>query len=132
MKPNQWIRIGALLCVIAVAAGAFGAHALKEHLNDYQLDIWNKAVLYQFVHALGICICGVIALHMLESQVIKAAWFFLAGTIFFSGSLYMLSTVDLHGVPVKWLGPVTPLGGLCFMAGWVMLALNGVKSKREN
>jgi uncharacterized membrane protein YgdD (TMEM256/DUF423 family) len=132
MTAAQWIRLGALLCMIGVVAGAFGAHALRPHLNDYQLDIWNKAVLYQFVHAIAICFCGLMALHSPESQVIKAAWFFGAGILFFSGSLYLLSTTDLHRMSVKWAGPVTPLGGICFIAGWGMLALNGVKSKKEN
>jgi uncharacterized membrane protein YgdD (TMEM256/DUF423 family) len=132
MKPNQWIRVGALFCVIAVAAGAFGAHALKNYLTDYQLEIWNKAVQYQFIHAIGICICGLMALHSPESAVSKAAWLFVAGIICFSGSLYILSTPALHGMNVNWAGPVTPLGGMCFIAGWIMLALNGVKSKREN
>ena len=132
MKPGQWIRLGALFCMIAVVTGAFGAHALKEHLSDYQLDIWNKAVQYQFIHAVAICFCGLLGLHTSESTITKATWFFVAGIICFSGSLYLLSTIDLHGFNVKWAGPVTPMGGICFIAGWIMVALNGVKSKKEN
>jgi uncharacterized membrane protein YgdD (TMEM256/DUF423 family) len=132
MKAKNWIRTASILAMLAVAFGAFGAHALKEHLTPQHLDTWNKAVLYQFIHCIAICITGLMMLHSSESVINNAGWLFTAGIIFFSGSLYLLSTTELHGMSVKWAGPVTPLGGMCFIAGWIMLAFNNVRSKKEN
>jgi uncharacterized membrane protein YgdD (TMEM256/DUF423 family) len=129
---SRWISTGSVFCMIAVATGAFGAHALKDVLSEYQLDVWNKAVLYQFIHALAICITGILALNVSAPVLGKAAWLFMAGIICFSGSLYILATKDMHGINVKWLGPVTPLGGLCFIAGWALLAIGKLKVKGEN
>lgn len=132
MKQNRWLTYGAVFCLFAVATGAFGAHALKALLSEYQLEIWNKAVMYQFVHALALCIIGVLPVNMSESIQDKAGWLFVIGILFFSGSLYLLATKDLSGWNVSWAGPVTPLGGMCFIAGWFLLALRGIKSKKEN
>ena len=101
--PTLFIRIAALLCFLAVALGAFGAHALKETLARYAMtDVWNKAVLYHFIHALALL--------------------FLAGIILFSGSLYLMALTN-----IRWLGAVTPLGGLCFLAGWGWLVFSAGK-----
>ena len=107
-------RIAAALCLVAVALGAFGAHSLRSTLEARgMLDAWNKAVFYQFVHALALL---VLALH---GNVNRGAWWLLfAGIVLFSGSLYLLALTHL-----RWLGPVTPLGGLCFLAGWTWLIL---------
>jgi len=110
-------RIAAALCLLAVGLGAFGAHALKATLQGSgMLDVWNKAVLYHFLHALALV---VLALHGAGSRV---AYFLLfSGIIFFSGSLYALALIpQLRG----WLGPITPLGGLCFLAGWAWLIIS--------
>ncbi len=132
MKASQWIRTGALFGLLAIVFGAFGAHALKAHLTPYQLDIWNKAVLYQMIHALAICFIGLLILFTTENILNNAGWLFTAGIISFSGSLYILATADLMGINAKWAGPVTPLGGICFIGGWILLSLTKVKSKKEN
>jgi uncharacterized membrane protein YgdD (TMEM256/DUF423 family) len=129
---SRWISTGSVFCMIAVATGAFGAHALKELVSEYQLDVWNKAVLYQFIHAIAICFTGLLGLHVGAPALDKAAWLFTAGIICFSGSLYILATRNIHGMNVNWLGPVTPLGGMCFIAGWALMAIGKIKTRGEN
>ena len=104
--------LAALLLAIAVGTGAFGAHALKEKLDVYALGVWEKAVFYQFVHSLGMLIT---ALSVKRSDTV--CWLFLAGILLFSGSLYLLALTG-----VRTLGAVTPLGGVAFIAAWLMLA----------
>ena len=106
------IRIAAALCFLAVALGAFGAHSLKQILETHgMLDVWNKAVLYHFLHALALV---VLALHGGGNRV--AYFLIAAGIVFFSGSLYALALTN-----VRWIGAITPIGGLCFLAGAAML-----------
>jgi uncharacterized membrane protein YgdD (TMEM256/DUF423 family) len=108
-------RIAAAFCFLAVGLGAFGAHALKETLQtNGMLDVWNKAVLYHFLHALALV---VLALHAAGSRV--AYLLIVAGIIFFSGSLYALALTNIRG-----LGAITPIGGLCFLAGWAWLIIS--------
>ena len=107
-------RIAAVLCFLAVALGAFGAHSLRSTLETRgMLDAWNKAVFYQFVHAIALL---VLALYGTINR--GACLLLLIGILLFSGSLYLLAITNL-----RWLGPVTPLGGLCFLVGWAWLAL---------
>ena len=108
------LRIAAGFCFVAVALGAFGAHALKETLQaSGMLDAWNKAVLYHLVHAVAL-----VALALSGSSN-RAAYFLLAaGILLFSGSLYTMALTN-----VRWLGAITPLGGLCFLAGWAWLVI---------
>jgi uncharacterized membrane protein YgdD (TMEM256/DUF423 family) len=107
-------RIAAALCFLAVVLGAFGAHTLRSTLETHgMLDVWNKAVLYHFIHAIALF---VLALH---GAVNRSAWWLLfAGILLFSGSLYMMALTNL-----RWLGAITPIGGLCFLAGWVCLII---------
>ena len=105
-------RIAAALCFVAVALGAFGAHALRSTLESHgTTDIWNKAVLYHLVHAVAL-----VALSSLKTHNRTAWWLLFAGIILFSGSLYLMALTN-----VRWLGPITPLGGLCFLGGWLWL-----------
>lgn len=107
-------RLAAALCFVAVGLGAFGAHALKPTLTaNAMTDVWNKAVLYHFVHALALLV-----LASLPGANRAASWLFVAGIVIFSGSLYVLAVTN-----VKWLGAITPLGGLCFLAGWLTLVV---------
>jgi uncharacterized membrane protein YgdD (TMEM256/DUF423 family) len=105
-------RIAAVLCFVAVALGAFGAHGLRSTLESRgMVDVWNKAVFYQFIHAIALLVLA------LYGSVNRGAWWLLfAGIALFSGSLYLLALTSL-----RWLGAVTPLGGLCFLAGWAWL-----------
>jgi uncharacterized membrane protein YgdD (TMEM256/DUF423 family) len=119
---NRFIKIGALLGAAAVGIGAFGAHGLKPLLSEYQIAIFEKGVQYQFYHSLAMLAAGILAQKNPESVWLRrSGWFFLAGILGFSGSLFLLACRDLLPVSVIWAGPVTPLGGLCFLAGWLSL-----------
>jgi uncharacterized membrane protein YgdD (TMEM256/DUF423 family) len=113
----MWIKIGSLLMFLGVSLGAFGAHALRGKLDVYGIDIFKTAVLYHFIHAIGILIVGVLSKE--NSNLNLAALFFILGIVLFSGSLYLLSVTG-----IKWLGAITPLGGLAFLAGWLYLFAN--------
>ena len=114
----MFFRIAAALCFLAVALGAFGAHSLRSTLETHgMLDAWNKAVLYHFIHAITLF---VLALFGAANR--GAWWLFFAGIFLFSGSLYLMALTNL-----RWLGAVTPLGGLCFLAGWAWLVIAPTK-----
>ncbi|MGF7139765.1 DUF423 domain-containing protein [Roseimarinus sediminis] len=116
---NRSILIGgAILMAVAVILGAFGAHALKEKLPEHLMQVYKTGVEYHFYHALGLLIVGVLALYMPSSLLNVAALFLFAGIILFSGSLYTMAFTG-----IKWLGAITPLGGLSFIVGWVLLAV---------
>lgn len=128
MQNGLFLRIGAITGALAVAIGAFGAHGLKPLLSEYQLQIYEKGVQYQFYHTMALLAVGLWMQQNPGNPWLKrAGWFFLAGIIGFSGSLYLLACRDLLAVPVGWAGPVTPLGGLCFLVGWGILAYNSLK-----
>lgn len=121
-KPNSAIKIAAITGFLAVAIGAMGAHALKPHLSEYQRQIFETGVQFQFYHTLAILGAGVYSAWAPSSVWIqRAVWLFLAGIVCFSGSLYLLACRDLIAFPVGWAGPVTPLGGVLMMAGWALL-----------
>ena len=122
---RTFLAIGALLGLVAVAAGAFGAHALEARLSPDRLAIFETAARYQMYHALALLGVSIAAalLPATTSLVNAAGWSFVAGTIVFSGSLYLLAL----GGP-RWLGAITPLGGLAFLAGWALLGLAALRS----
>lgn len=121
---NTNIRIGAALGLLAVAFGAFGAHALKPMLTEHGTTaVWETAVRYQMWHALAILLCAALSTQSHQSG--KAPLLFACGTALFSGSLYLLAL----GGP-KWLGPVTPLGGLLLIAGWASLLVASLRSSK--
>jgi len=111
-------RVAAVLCFLAVALGAFGAHGLRSTLEARgMLDVWNKAVLYHFIHAIALLVLA------LFGTLNRSAWWLLfAGIFVFSGSLYLMALTNL-----RWLGLVTPVGGLCFLAGWAWLIIAPTK-----
>jgi len=118
-----FITLASLSGMLAVIFGAFGAHGLRNRLDDYLMGVFETAVQYHFYHALALLAVGVIALSQPQTVMLKSAgWLFLIGTLVFSGSLYILALTGL-----KWLGAVTPLGGLAFIAGWACLAAAGWK-----
>ena len=108
------LRLAAALCFAAVALGAFGAHALKDTLHSHDMaDVWNKAVLYHFIHAIALFVLA------LFGTANRGAWWLLfAGIVLFSGSLYVMALSNL-----RWLGAITPFGGLCFLVGWGWLVI---------
>ena len=126
---KQIILTASLFGVLAVIAGAFGAHALKSVLNPAQLDVWHTAVQYQFYHALALLFLSSLT-RFKNNMVLTTYYLFTFGIVLFSGSLYLLACRDVLGW--SWLpmvGPVTPIGGLLFIAGWVTLAIAGYKNK---
>lgn len=122
MTPRLLIATGALLAGIGVAAGAFGAHGLSDVLTPDRMRVYETAVRYQLIHALGLLIAGIIALTAPAAQVMVAGYLFIAGTLLFSGSLYLLVLTD-----TPWLGAVTPFGGVAWIVGWAFLALGAWK-----
>ena len=119
-----FLRIGSVLGFFSVAIGALGAHALRGHLSPQALETFETAVKYQFYHALAILAVAVLMHFGRKKALLTAAWLFIAGTICFSGSLFLLSTREIHGISMQWLGPITPLGGLLLMGGWLWIFIS--------
>lgn len=118
MTARGWLVAGAVSGALAVMTGAFGAHALKARLAVAQLDTWATAVQYHFYHALALIAVG-LAMRLLPevAGLHRVGWLFLFGLLAFSGSLYLLALTG-----VRQLGFITPLGGVAFIAGWLLLA----------
>ena len=115
----NWSVAGAILMALAVGLGAFGAHGLKDKLDAYRMSVYEKAVFYHFIHALGILITSFLPKTGTFSE-FATDWvctFLLAGIVLFSGSLSLLALTGN-----RWLGAITPVGGVCFIAGWLALA----------
>lgn len=119
---SPFLFCGALLGAVGVCTGAFGAHALADILTPRSIQVWDTAVQYQLVHALALVLVGLLDTNGRSRSLTIAGWAFALGVLFFSGSLYALA---LEGPRV--LGPVTPLGGLCFIVGWLALAAKAWK-----
>ena len=111
--------IGSLFAALSVLLGAFGAHGLKNRLSMEDLAIFETAVRYQMYHALGILLMGVASFYLTEKIVSVPAYFLILGIIIFSGSLFLLVFTNL-----RWFGAITPIGGLCLIIGWLILAYN--------
>ena len=117
----NWMAIGALFAFLGVALGAFGAHALRARITPRDLEIFDVAVRYQLTHALALLITGLILWWRgldVSRLLVITPWLFTAGIILFSGSLYALVFTGK-----RWLGAVTPMGGVLFLAGWLLLAV---------
>ena len=118
MTTRQLVGLGAIMSGVAVAAGAFGAHALRARLESADLLVFETGARYQMYHGLALIAAGWVAERWPGPLASAAGWCFLAGIVLFSGSLYALT---LSGMRV--LGAITPLGGLAFLAGWLCLAI---------
>ena len=118
-----FVFTGSASAFIAVALGAFAAHMLKERLPADLFATWEVAVRYHLMHALALFAVAWLQVQFPSAPVAGAGWLFVAGTIIFSGSLYLLSLTG-----ARWLGAFTPAGGLCFLAGWAWLAWCAWKS----
>ena len=114
-----WIRTGAALAAIGVAAGAFGAHGLKDRVDPDMLVVWKTAALYHLLHAVALFALGAWSLHTTQPPPRLVGWLFVAGIAVFSGSLYALVLTD-----IKVLGALTPLGCLSFIAAWTWIAIS--------
>ena len=118
-----FITLASLSGMTAVILGAFGAHALRERLDDYSRGVFETAVQYHFYQSLALLAVGLLALSQPQTVLLKSSgWLFFTGILIFSGSLYILSITG-----IRWLGAVTPLGGLAFIGGWACLAAIGWK-----
>jgi len=118
MTNRSILLAGAIFMAVGVMLGAFGAHALKKILSPEMLAVYKTGVEYQFYHALGLLLIGLIGFHINSKWLRWSGILLVAGIILFSGSLYALS---ISGI--KLLGAITPIGGLSFVAGWVCLAI---------
>jgi uncharacterized membrane protein YgdD (TMEM256/DUF423 family) len=114
---SPWLALGALNAAIAVGAGAFAAHGLRDRLDARALEVFETGARYQMYHALAMVLAGVIATATSVRGAQTAGWIFQLGIVLFSGSLYALALTGTRG-----LGAITPLGGLAFLAGWLWLA----------
>jgi len=118
-----FLLLGSLNMMLAVIIGAFGAHGLKSHLSADLMAVYQTANEYHFYHALGLIFVGLIAIHFPVSIWLKVSgWIMLAGIILFSGSLYLLAISGM-----KWLGMITPFGGLLFIFSWLALCISILK-----
>jgi uncharacterized membrane protein YgdD (TMEM256/DUF423 family) len=109
--------VGAVSGFLSVAAGAFGAHALRQRLTPELLAVFETGVRYQVYHALALFAVAWAASRWSAPQIAWAGWLLITGTVLFSGSLYALALTGS-----RWLGAITPIGGICFLAGWISLA----------
>ncbi|MCB0658345.1 MAG: DUF423 domain-containing protein [Saprospiraceae bacterium] len=109
---------GSALGALSVILGAFGAHALSDHFNQDQLNWWNTAQYYQVIHTFALLATGILGYHFNDAWLKRASLLFLLGTAFFSGSLYVMALTE-----ARWLGAVTPLGGMLMIGGWISLFL---------
>ena len=115
---RRFLVLGAVLAMTAVAAGAFGAHALRARLEPRLLEVFETAARYQMYHAQALLAVGLLAERRPSRAAAAAGWLFAAGIALFSGSLYALALTG-----IGWLGAITPLGGVAFLAGWAALAV---------
>lgn len=120
-----FILLGSLSAFVAVGAGAFGAHTLKERLTPEMLAVFETGARYQMYHALALVAVAVASVYLPGRLVKAAGWLFVLGTVIFSGTLYALSMTGL-----RWLGAITPVGGVCFLAGWLCLAVGACRKNR--
>jgi len=129
----KWILIsGASFTLVSVILGAFAAHGLKNRLDEHALSVFQTAVQYQMTHGIALILCGLFAFQIQQLQLLQAQsssfWLnisaisFIVGIVFFSGSLYGLVLTSQ-----KWLGPITPLGGLLFIVGWIGFIMAVIK-----
>jgi uncharacterized membrane protein YgdD (TMEM256/DUF423 family) len=120
---RTFVALGAISALLAVAAGAFGAHALRTRLVPDMQAVFETAARYHMYHALALLAAAWAFTRWPGGPVIAAGWLFVAGTVLFSGSLYLLALTGQ-----RWLGAITPLGGLAFIAGWAALAWAALRS----
>jgi uncharacterized membrane protein YgdD (TMEM256/DUF423 family) len=118
-----FLILGACSAAISVAAGAFGAHSLRDKVEPRLLEVFETGARYQLYHALALIAVGLVWNKWPGSWATTAGWLFVAGTVFFSGSLY---TMTFTGV--RALGAITPIGGVCFIAGWLCFAMAVMKA----
>ena len=129
---KAFIKTAAILGFLSVILGAFAAHSLKELLSDYAVNIFETGVRYQFYHVFALLAAGILYKEFPNKFIKWSGIFFIAGIILFSGSLYFLTYVKGTIMPgYKWIGPITPIGGLFFILGWLFLFIGCFKNKKQ-
>jgi len=126
---QRYIFWGAILAGLAVILGALGAHALAEKLEPVYVETFKTGVQYQMYHAFAIILVGILYRYRQSPHLKNAFIAFMLGILFFSGSLYMITIGKLVEKSFRWIGPITPIGGLGFIIGWVFVALAFYKKK---
>ena len=133
MNDKRLLIIAAVLAMLAVVLGAFGAHTLENLLTEKQLGSFETGVRYQFYHSLAIFIVWILGKQLNRITLLRSGWLFTIGILLFSGSIFLLSCRDLLGIEnYKWLGPLTPIGGALFIIGWGLLVYELIKVKEND
>ncbi len=123
-----FLKTGSFLGALSVILGAFGAHAFKDKISDYAIAVFQTGVHYQFFHALALLAVAILYKEFPGKLLKIAGGLFITGTILFSGSLYMLTLLMGFVSPdYKWVGAITPIGGVCFISGWILMFLRFMK-----
>ena len=121
---KQFLSVSFVLGAIAVALGAFGAHAIRELVDEKAIQTWQTAVQYHFYHLFAIALVAILLKQGVNVWYKRAGYLFIAGILVFSGSLYTMILLKATGATsVNWLGAITPIGGVCFIAGWLFLLI---------
>jgi len=124
-----YLRMAFTIAALSVAFGAFGAHKLRDMVSDRAVEIFETAVRYQFFHAIALALTAILYKEFSNKWISMAGVFFLLGILLFSGSLYVLTYATASVSPnFKWVGPITPVGGLFLIVGWICLAV-GIRTK---
>ncbi len=125
MKSSPFLLLGTISAFFGVGFGAFGAHALKALISPELMVVYQTGVTYQMWHSLGLIAIAVINQNQPQTKLLRwAGWLMFSGIIIFSGSLYLLAILNQ-----RWLGMITPIGGVCFLSAWLLLAIFAAKSK---
>lgn len=128
-----FLKTASLIGALSVVFGAFAAHSLKESISDYAVSIFETGVRYQFYHVFALMISGILYKDFKNKFIRWSGILFIAGIILFSGSLYLLTYIKAAVKPgYDWVGAITPLGGLCFILGWVFLFMGSFRNINKN
>ena len=129
---KKFLAAGIICAGLAVLFGAFGAHGLKKMVDAESIEVFKTGVQYQFYHAIALILAAILFLKLPAKQINWAGNFFLAGIFSFSGSLYTITLCKaMETTAPKFIFPITPLGGVCFIAGWFFLLVAVMKKKAE-
>lgn len=126
MMARKLLILAALFGMLGVTLGAFGAHGLKGHISEHMLANWHTAVFYHMIHALALLGTALASARLRQNTVVLAGWFFVTGILIFSGSLYIMALTGM-----KWLGAITPIGGVSLIVGWLLLLVGAWAWKPE-
>ncbi len=125
---KKFLFFAAVLGAVSVGLGAFGAHGLTDLIDEHSMRIYEKGITYQFYHVFALIACSLLYGNKPSKMIRWAYWMFFVGIICFSGSLYVLATTSLTNLSTAIIGPITPIGGLLFITGWILLAIYALRN----